>query len=70
MLYLSLFLAGFTLGIFAALKIFNPERQEESWDPQHFPLQNKIYLNKKLLINKKTFSILPKKQIPVSSAGS
>lgn len=27
------------LGIFASLKIFSPERQEESWDPQHMPQQ-------------------------------
>lgn len=37
MLYFSLFLAGFTLGIFVSLKLFAPERAEESWDPQHFP---------------------------------
>ena len=37
MLFFSLFLAGFTLGIFVSLKIFAPERQEETWDPQHFP---------------------------------
>ncbi|HCM37139.1 MAG: hypothetical protein UV61_C0003G0003 [Candidatus Gottesmanbacteria bacterium GW2011_GWB1_43_11] len=37
MLFFSIFLAGFTLGIFAALKIFAPERQEEAWDPQNFP---------------------------------
>lgn len=37
MLYLSLFLAGFTLGVFVALRMFAPEQQEESWDPQHFP---------------------------------
>jgi hypothetical protein len=37
MLFLSLFLAGFTLGIFFALTIFRPERQEEIWDPQNIP---------------------------------
>lgn len=42
MLFLSLFLAGFTLGVFAALKIFAPERQEEMWDPQHLPSKEKF----------------------------
>ena len=42
MLYFSLFLAGFTLGVFAALKIFAPEKQEESWDPQHLPGSKQI----------------------------
>ncbi len=37
MLAFSLFLAGFTLGIFTALKVFSPERHEDIWDPQHFP---------------------------------
>lgn len=42
MLYLSLFLAGFTLGIFAALKIFAPESREETWDSQYFPQDQKL----------------------------
>jgi len=37
MLFLSIFLSGFTLGIFAALKIFAPENRQEQWDPQQFP---------------------------------
>ncbi len=37
MLFASLFLAGFMLGIFTALKIFSPEQSEETWDPQRFP---------------------------------
>lgn len=48
MLYFSLFLAGFTLGIFAALKIFAPENQEEVWDPQHLPAQAGFPADKKL----------------------
>lgn len=37
MLFFSIFLAGFTVGVFAALKIFAPENHEDAWDPQHFP---------------------------------
>jgi hypothetical protein len=37
MLFFSIFLSGFTLGVFAALKIFAPEYKQESWDPQNFP---------------------------------
>jgi hypothetical protein len=37
LLFLSIFLAGMTLGVFMALFIFAPENQEELWDPQHFP---------------------------------
>lgn len=37
MLLFSLFLAGFMLGVFMTLKVFSPEKQEESWDPQLFP---------------------------------
>lgn len=36
MLLVSLFLAGFTLGVFFALKVFAPEKQEDLWDPQFF----------------------------------
>lgn len=36
MLFLSLFLSGFTLGVFFALRVFAPERQEDLWDPQFF----------------------------------
>ncbi len=54
MLYFSLFLAGFTLGVFAALKIFAPEKQEETWDPHHFP-------NHSLGLRKDAETILPPK---------
>lgn len=40
MLLFSLFLAGFMLGVFMTLKVFSPETQEESWDPQYFPEKN------------------------------
>ena len=55
MLFLSLFLAGFTLGVFAALKIFAPEMREETWDPQHFSVKevSKTSLNQdEVLIEK------------------
>jgi len=38
MLFFALFLAGFMLGVFVALYVFKPEKQEEAWDPQHFPI--------------------------------
>ena len=37
MLFISLFLSGFTLGVIVTLAIFAPEKKEEAWDPQHFP---------------------------------
>lgn len=41
MLYFSLFLAGFTLGIFTSLKVFSPEKHEDIWDPQHFSIKKR-----------------------------
>lgn len=65
MLYFSLFLAGFTLGVFAALRIFAPESQEEIWDPQHFPESSKANKSqdKTLAVN-----IRDKKMIRYSSS--
>ena len=37
MLTFSLFLGGFTLGVFVALRVFSPEKHEDIWDPQHIP---------------------------------
>lgn len=42
MLFLALFIAGFTVGIMAALYIFAPESQEEEWDMQYFPRREMI----------------------------
>jgi hypothetical protein len=54
MLFLSLFLAGFTLGVFAALKIFAPESHEDLWDPQNLPIGKNVQVtNKQVIINKK-----------------
>ncbi len=50
----SIFLAGFTLGVFVTLKIFTPEKQEESWDPQNLP--NTIKHQPRLINPKITFA--------------
>ncbi len=36
MLFVSLFLTGFTVGVLVTMFIFRPERDEETWDPQYF----------------------------------
>lgn len=36
--YFALFLAGFTIGIFSAMKIFSLEKYEDEWDPQNLQI--------------------------------
>lgn len=63
MLYFSLFLAGFTLGVFTSLKVFSPDEHEDIWDPQHFPKKNRENHNPITSYmgnhNKKINSIIP-----------
>ena len=61
MLYFSLFLAGFTLGIFTSLKVFSPDKTEDIWDPQHFPA--KIREKSISIINYKDNTVKVKKSI-------
>lgn len=42
MLFMALFIVGFTLGVGITLYIFNPESVEETWDLQHFPQREAI----------------------------
>ncbi len=41
MLYFSCVLAGFTLGVFTCLKVFSPDKGEDIWDPQNFPVNSR-----------------------------
>lgn len=61
MLYFSLFLAGFTLGIFTSLKVFSPDKHEDIWDPQQFPIKKRE--NHIPIINYKGAHIQKNKQI-------